>query len=448
MNNKFLNKLNLFFLFSILLLAGATAQQSFAATWTVTKVADTNDNVCNFDCSLREAVAVAQDGDQIKFSPALAGGTITLSIGGIYIYNKDITIIGIDDLRISGGNKFRPFTVGSKANVTMKNLDIGYGYKDYTPEPWTGVGGAIGVFSASLVLEDCYIHNSKAVSAGGAIWAIDSLISIEGGLIAANQAANGGGGIAATYSQLSISNTRFNLNYTPNGGGAINLADSTLKMTGASIYRSSAQTGGAMRLVGDKGLYIIKDSGIYKNNAKSAGGIYNSGTLKIFNTTLSNNNANAGNGGALVNHNLAILRNVTVSANTATVDAGGIDAVAGDVNLGNTIVAGNTSGNQFSPNLKGLFTSAGHNLFGTSFVATITGTQTGNQFNADPMLNPLDYNGSATLNHLPQAGSPVIDAGSDSLAVDELLFPLQTDQRGFIRISGDAVDIGAVEVSN
>jgi len=36
----------------ILIPAGA-----LAATWTVTKTADTNDGVCDADCSLREAVA-------------------------------------------------------------------------------------------------------------------------------------------------------------------------------------------------------------------------------------------------------------------------------------------------------------------------------------------------------------------------------------------------------
>jgi CSLREA domain-containing protein len=447
-NNKFLNKINLFFLFSILLLAGAT-QQALAATRTVTKAADTNDAVCNADCSLREAVAAAQAGDEIKFQPALAGSKITLLLDTISI-GKSITITGIDNLTISGGDKFRIFTISGGANVTMKNLDLGHGYMDTRPQPWVGVGGAIAVYWSALSLDDCYIHNSKASTSGGAIWAYGSLISIKNSLIAANKAESGGGALSLNDSDVNISTTRFNLNYTPWNGGAMWLSDCHLVMTDTSIYKSSAKSGGALYLTEyNGGVYTIKDSALHHNYAQNAGAIYNNANLKLINSTLSSNHATAGSGGALSNNNQALLRNVTVSLNTATVDAGGIDSINGDVNLGNTIIAGNTSGNQFSPNLKGLFNSAGYNLVGPSFSATILGTQTGNQLNvADPMLNPLTYNGSATLNHLPKAGSPVIDAGSDALAVDEFGFQLSTDQRGLSRFNGDAVDIGAVETSN
>ena len=36
-----------------------SAQAGSAAVYTVTKIADTNDGVCDVDCSLREAVAVS-----------------------------------------------------------------------------------------------------------------------------------------------------------------------------------------------------------------------------------------------------------------------------------------------------------------------------------------------------------------------------------------------------
>ncbi|MDQ6787766.1 MAG: CSLREA domain-containing protein, partial [Acidobacteriota bacterium] len=39
-----------------------------AATLTVTKTADTNDGVCNSDCSLREAIAVAASNDTISLN--------------------------------------------------------------------------------------------------------------------------------------------------------------------------------------------------------------------------------------------------------------------------------------------------------------------------------------------------------------------------------------------
>lgn len=453
MNNKFLNKINLFVLFSILLLAAA-AQQTFAATWTVTKTADTNDNVCNADCSLREAVAVAQAGDEIKFQANLAGTTITLT-GTIFI-GKSITINGNYKLAISGGDKVRIFTVGNHANVTMKNLDLGNAYINEQPSPWTGVGGAIYVSNASLELDNCYIHNSRAYSSGAGVGVIDGVLVVNNSLIAANKASLGGGGIYANASRIKISNTKFNLNTapgigSPGLGGALVMMGGTLEMSDSSIYKSSSGSkGGAIYLYGfTDSIFTIRDSAIHNNSSQTGGGIYNQeGKLNLINSTLSNNHATAGSGGALSNHADAFLRNVTVTANTATADAGGIDSVAGGVNFGNTIIAGNSGGN-FTSNIKGTLTSAGYNVIGPFVNAFILGDQTGNQFNViDPMLNPLTYNGSATLNHLPKAGSPVIDAGSNALAVDDSGNPLLTDQRGLIRIFGSAVEIGAVEVSN
>src|SRR5581483_2236607 len=59
--------------------------------------------------------------------------------------------------------------------------------------------------------------------------------------------------------------------------------------------------------------------------------------------------------------------------------------------------------------------------------------------NANPLLAPLGDYGGPTLTMLPLAGSPAIDAGADGGA------PFPTDQRGYPRLSGAHVDIGAVE---
>ena len=73
-------KLTLLAVFTSLVLT-ASAE---AATFTVTKTADTNDGVCDTDCSLREAIAVANGtaaNDIIEFNasvfgtPSAQGGT-------------------------------------------------------------------------------------------------------------------------------------------------------------------------------------------------------------------------------------------------------------------------------------------------------------------------------------------------------------------------------------
>ena len=63
------------------------------------------------------------------------------------------------------------------------------------------------------------------------------------------------------------------------------------------------------------------------------------------------------------------------------------------------------------------------------------------------MLGQLADNGGPTLTHALLAGSPAIDAGSDTLAIDANGVPLTTDQRGteFERSKFGRADIGAFE---
>lgn len=56
-------------------------------------------------------------------------------------------------------------------------------------------------------------------------------------------------------------------------------------------------------------------------------------------------------------------------------------------------------------------------------------------------LGPLADNGGPTLTHLPTAGSPALNSGNPDVAGEP-----EFDQRGSARVSGSAIDIGAVEV--
>ena len=61
----------------LLLLLGTTVQTAFAASFVVSKTADTNDGTCNGDCSLREAVTAANAAatdDTITFAAGANGG--------------------------------------------------------------------------------------------------------------------------------------------------------------------------------------------------------------------------------------------------------------------------------------------------------------------------------------------------------------------------------------
>lgn len=190
------------------------------------------------------------------------------------------------------------------------------------------------------------------------------------------------------------------------------------------------------------------------------GGIHNSGTLTLTNSTVSDNIARdpfGGNGGGILNQTGATLAltNSTVSGNTATLQGGGIFsngtltitnstfsnnsasngggiASFGTAQLVNTIIANNPSGGDCAVNS---LTSLGHNLDSDNSCKL---TEPDDLPGVDPLLGPLQDNGGPTFTHALLAGSPAIDAGDDAEAP-------ATDQRGTTRPVGSASDIGAFE---
>src|SRR5215216_3619863 len=81
---------------------------------TVTKTADTNDGICNEDCSLREAVFAAASGDTIFFASSLAGQIIPLT--SQINLDKNLTMDGSGlnpGVAISGNLTSRIFYISS-----------------------------------------------------------------------------------------------------------------------------------------------------------------------------------------------------------------------------------------------------------------------------------------------------------------------------------------------
>ncbi len=204
----------------------------------------------------------------------------------------------------------------------------------------------------------------------------------------------------------------------------------------------------------------------------------NNAPLTVVNTTVSGNSTIAGGFGTgaicISGSSRATFRNATISGNTGGGTGGGggggiyIQNTA-TVNLGNTIVAGNTTtgpgSDLFRNSSTATFTTAGGNLIGdnsgsatnpntTTFPTgnpNANGDKVGTTGNAiDPLLNALANYGGTTPTRSLKPGSPALDSGVNALATAA---SLTTDQRGtgFARIrdgNGDivaTVDIGAFE---
>lgn len=253
-------------------------------------------------------------------------------------------------------------------------------------------------------------------------------------------------------------------------GGAIFAQGGALTLDGVYVTGNRASGSGGGAHFSD-GTHRIINSTFSANEAGCGGGFSNyRNTLTAVNTTVASNAAAFGGGicGDLSN---VTLRNVTITTNTANTWGGGFfqNDDDGELNFGNTIVAGNNcitvAGNNcptggpeihFSDDLGFIITSAGGNLVGDS-PGDSTNTngiihyQPTDIRDTNPMLGALQNNGGSTPTYALLAGSPAIDNG-----LNPLISPLALafDQRGtgFARIrdgNGDGtstVDIGAFEV--
>jgi predicted outer membrane repeat protein len=244
-------------------------------------------------------------------------------------------------------------------------------------------------------------------------------------------------------------------------GGVVNVTGCTIAGNSAISTGTGSGGGGVYANFGDVNVLASTISG---NSATDGGAIYanTAGHLSVSNSTIAANTATIGGAIYLFDSGL-FLASDTIAFNTATSSGGGIVSTqplpitSGD-SIQDSIVAENTvagTEDDFdAPTGLGEFTSAGYNLIGVAngdFTA-FTGDQTGT---ADTPLNPdftsttIQNNGGPTFTLLPGTGSPVIDKGSNVLAVNNDIAPaffLSTDQIGNQRIVNGTVDIGAVEV--
>lgn len=213
--------------------------------------------------------------------------------------------------------------------------------------------------------------------------------------------------------------------------------------------------GGAIR---NAGMLDISNCAFFDNEAVSGGAIANYGVApgvdqkveaRITNSIFHRNRANTLDGGAIDNRKIDLdasveLINCTLTENTAVNKGGGLRTVGANCQIGNSIFAFNTAtegGNEISSDgTPGNTLSLGTNLILDSLGAKIIYSPVGlvDLIGVAPLLDPLGNYEGPTLSRRLQAGSPAIDAGNDLLSEG-------TDQRGFQRIFGSSVDIGAYE---
>ena len=205
--------------------------------WLVNSLADPGDGECtSSECTLREAIAVAQAGDHITFKSNMSG-TIGLTAGTLVI-GKILTIDGpgADRITVSGQNASTVFQIGDVdpvALATISGLTITGG--NNLP---TGMGGGIRVLAGARLTLIGSLVTGNTASTGAGIYS-EGTLTVVGSTIAANRASYSGGGIVSD-GVLTVSRSTVSGNRTDfwRGGGILVLC-SVFCGTGPSIRSST-----------------------------------------------------------------------------------------------------------------------------------------------------------------------------------------------------------------
>lgn len=388
----------------------------------------TTEGDCTFRASVQETNALP--GHQTIMLPA---GEFALTIPG-YVENA----AAAGDVDVTGHLTI----LGAGAEMTLLTEESG------------GVERVIDVREdADVVISDLTIHDvfmsailpSGTENCGGGIRNHGSLTAFRL-VVRDNIFRRGGGGVCNDEGGvLKLTDSLIEHNcacLTGPGGGILNAPGGFAVLENLTISGNSGDTTGGGG-VSNLGTMIVRDSLITgngaTNDADGAGGIDNrkvaaTGSLTIFNSTISGNHIEGSRGGGVSNQDngTVTLVNSTVTGNTTDSPVGGgVSTDEGSTTtLINTIVAGNENfdceqGEPFFGGAPPI--SGGHNI-DSDGSCQLSGL--GDLSAVDPLLGELADNGGPTFTHALLDGSPAIDAADDAECP-------ATDQRGAPRPFGD-----------
>lgn len=325
--------------------------------------------------SLRQAVANAVDGSVIVFSESLPCSTITLTSGAITVDAPNVSVQGPgqDVLTVDGSDSNRVFH--AKYGLTISDLTIANGRAD------NGLGGCIDVVSGDLSLTrstvtGCHAGDGSNPESRGAGVYVDGNLIMQSSTISASTAtasdiAYGGGayvGGAATLIDSTIAgNAATADSVSARGGGLFVFAN--VAFHGSRLLDNSASSidgpafGGGVAGTTLAVLSTISGNTVYSENKWSyGGGIHNSTSILLVQSTLSGNTASSscdscsvmGGGastlGEIAAYYSAIVDNQALSAASSAGKAygGGLatyhSGVGGRIVLKESTVSGNSAG--------------------------------------------------------------------------------------------------------
>lgn len=255
-----------------------------STTVTVTKIEDTNDGLCDEDCSLREAIIAANNTFGLD-DIILPGGIHALTLSGV---GEDAAATGdldiTDDLRLIGG--------GPSSTI----IDGG------------GLDRVLHVIEARALISGLTIQNGIVSGADGGGALVESLsccptigsLAIYRSAISGNQSiGSNGGGIAGDGSALIVSESILSGNSADGDGGG--------------CYRCTD----------------IVNSTISGNSADRGGGLFNPDSASLQSLTIAENSATTSGGGVDWNVAVVFKANLIIASNVGGACSQGSSGFAG-----------------------------------------------------------------------------------------------------------------------
>ena len=382
--------------------------------------------------TIQSALSVVAPGGTVYIAAGTCDGTVELS--------DDVTFAGAGatETTINGVGDGSVITIDSGVTATLLGLTITNGN--------ASVGGGI-YNNGYLSVSHCTVTDNTASADGGGIYSegttlVPATLTISASTISGNTesgetASDGGAGIYVEETTLVLVNSSVSGNVASGdggGGGVLTYGETTI--SGSTIdHNSTSGPGGGILLTGYGELAITNSTIANNPTTYAGGGIYCGGRLTAVNDTIAYNSATDGSGAGggvyfAPGYGQSSLYNTIVAQN---IDSGGADDIGGSgitrVSSNNLVGVDDSIGGQVANTI-------GHILFGAG----------------NPGLDVLHPNGGPTDIIALLAGSPAIDAGSNSWADT---YGLTTDQRGAQRggqpdavNAGSTVDIGAYEASS
>jgi hypothetical protein len=388
---------------------------------------------------------------------------ITITLSSAKSIGTNLTINGGNKVTLGSNGAVNHFNVQAGATLTLTQITLSNGRNT------AGCGGAIRVnANAYLTLNETRFISNTSNSQGGAVCNWGSA-NISATLFMSNTAPYSHGGAIGNYATLRLANSKFIGNWASANGGGIDMGGN-VAVTNTTFINNTGLRGGGINTYG--GALTIVGSSFISNTANWwGGGLANDASVTTVSGSTFSDNYSAVIGGGLETSGAGALTliNSTISANRAITEGGGLywypGVGTGLVTILNSTIANNTAGAQGGNIYAGGSANASITLKNTLIAAgapnncdatlssqgrnlesanTCGLNAVGDKINVNPKLGPLQNNGGATWTHMLLAGSPAVDAGTNSGCP-------AIDQRGVSRPidgnhDGSAVcDIGAVE---